>query len=687
MYYELDKKEISPRGKIVRDVIHGDIFIPDKYLQVIDTPEFQRLRRIKQLSVADSIFPSAGHTRFSHCIGTFYVMGLIIDHFESSFNEMDIRINEEDKETALLAALLHDIGHGPFSHAFENVLTEKKNNITHEEWTIKIIKDKNTDVNKAIKKHFSTRMPDKVAELICKHQEIHKEEKSFELQEINLFSILSSLISSQLDADRLDYLLRDSRHTGVKFGKIDIFRIISSLQITVYDNKYYVCIPEKFLPDIEAYIHARYQMQKVVYYHDFKIQMEQLIGIILRRALKLFEENNLEFCPTTIKNLFSDSNLTVRDYIRLDDSSFICAFQEWSLCNDPILSELCRSFLDRNKASKIYSQEKSNPILNRIKKEISELFRCYRYDIGNLEKEDFWIEKSKDYSAYKKNKENIWILRDNGLIEDLSKTSKIICDAPEKLIIWQDEQKVVFINYNVLKAIPIDNINCLIDDLRNLLANYDTRKNIEIEKKYNAHTAEVFEEVQSYLSKQKAYKTKAETEMEQTDYYYDTDRGELRSHNATLRIRQKGDSFELTIKLPILDKTQEDDQNQRFEFNKKILINNLEGEDDFIYEHLEFLDKNSDLKCCLTIRNLRTPIYLTNTKNNNIYFEMVFDRVVYENLRGKQKNDFQIEVELKSDYPHRVNLKRLTDDLEKNIEGLTSSKTSKFLRGLQLLSE
>lgn len=110
-----------PKGKIIRDAVHGDIFVEDKFLKIIDTPEFQRMRRIKQLSVANIVFPSADHTRFSHSLGCFYVMKQIIAHFDSIFGKMGIEVSKQDKDIALLAALLHDIGHGPFSHAFEDI--------------------------------------------------------------------------------------------------------------------------------------------------------------------------------------------------------------------------------------------------------------------------------------------------------------------------------------------------------------------------------------------------------------------------------------------------------------------------------------------------------------------------------------------------------------------------------------
>lgn len=128
-----------PKGKIIRDAVHGDIFVEDKFLKIIDTPEFQRMRRIKQLSVANIVFPSADHTRFSHSLGCFYVMKQIIAHFDSIFGKMGIEVSKQDKDIALLAALLHDIGHGPFSHAFEDIHPKGAAQVSHETWTSRII--------------------------------------------------------------------------------------------------------------------------------------------------------------------------------------------------------------------------------------------------------------------------------------------------------------------------------------------------------------------------------------------------------------------------------------------------------------------------------------------------------------------------------------------------------------------
>lgn len=678
---EIIYRKFESRGKVIRDCIHGDIFVNEKFVKVIDSPEFQRLRRIRQLSVADTVFPSANHTRFSHSLGTYHIMSLMIKHFEKYFFDINILIKENEKDIALLAALLHDIGHGPFSHAFENIFQENNKNINHEDWTVKIITDREGFLHKIINAEFGEGTAKKVAELISKQKGI-KEIDSFEIEHIDLFSVLSSLVSSQLDADRLDYLLRDSFFSGVPIGKIDVSRIIASLQITVHNNKYFVCVNEKYLPDIETYILSRYQMQKVIYFHDFKIQMEQVIKRIFNRAYYLYENKNLNQCLPSIEKLFSDKKLSVEDYINLDDSVFICAFHQWSLSEEPTLGELCKSFLFRNKSSKINALNNRDDVLEKFMQDICNVFRNYKYEIKNLENEDFWIRSRTDFSAYKLKKENIWIQKSNGLIVDLIQASNIINDPKDSEKIWEDNRNVLFINYNLIRKLQIDRIEELIKDIKIIVSNYDIRKTIEIEKKYILDNEELFEEILKCLKEQKKYKIDKLEEKEQVDYYYDTFNNDLLNNKSTLRIRQKNGENEITIKKPI-DCSNDGGQNLRFEFQKQINTNNIQDHKDFISEHFAFLDENTKFNLKLIIDNQRTPIKIS---FKDILFEMVFDKVIYKNNDDKKAQEYQVEIELKSEYRHRVNLKLLTDILEKRVKGLTSCKSPKYIRGLELLS-
>ena len=178
-----------PKGKIIRDAVHGDIFVEDKFLKIIDTPEFQRMRRIKQLSVANIVFPSADHTRFSHSLGCFYVMKQIIAHFDSIFGKMGIEVSKQDKDIALLAALLHDIGHGPFSHAFEDIHPKGAAQVSHETWTSRIITCHSGTIYKQIEETFGKGTAEKVSELIEKQRRVKSSEENYIIEKIDIGGI------------------------------------------------------------------------------------------------------------------------------------------------------------------------------------------------------------------------------------------------------------------------------------------------------------------------------------------------------------------------------------------------------------------------------------------------------------------------------------------------------------------
>ncbi|CAH2213286.1 HD domain-containing protein [Tepidibacter aestuarii] len=426
-------------GKVIRDCIHGDIFLSDNFLKIIDTPEFQRLRRIRQLAIVNLLFPCAEHTRFSHCLGTFHIMRRIIEHFEKEFENINMSIDSRDKEVALAAALLHDIGHGPFSHTFEEIYSNKSMN--HEMWTIRIITDKSTTLNKVLVENFDEDFPEDVARLIDKsaYKQNYSDEK------IDLNFILSSLVSSQIDADRMDYIMRDSVHTGVSYGKIDISRIIKSMTIKKNENKYFLCIYEKYLPDIESYLLSRYQMHKGIYNHSFKCEMEGVIKKIFFRMKELFKFGKLNeyMIPNGIIPILTDREYTLEEYISTDDYTLLYLFSELRRSEDLVLSKLCKCVIDRNKFEQIDNNENIEPYKSKLIHELQEI----GYEVKDLKKEYFWLEVSKNYSAYETNKDNILVYSNKGKIKDLAEVSNII--SPSVC----GRKTDIFINYDILKNI------------------------------------------------------------------------------------------------------------------------------------------------------------------------------------------------------------------------------------------
>ncbi len=426
-------------GKVIRDCIHGDIFFNNKFLKIIDTPEFQRLRRIRQLAIVNLLFPCAEHTRFSHSLGTFHIMGMIIEHFEKEFKNINMSIDGRDKEVALVAALLHDIGHGPFSHTFEEICSHKGMN--HEMWTIKIITDESTELNKVLVGNFDQDFPKDVASLINKSSY----KQNYCDKEIDLSFILSSLVSSQIDADRMDYIMRDSVHTGVSYGKIDISRIIKSMTIKNNKDKYFLCVYEKYLPDIESYLLSRYQMHKGVYNHSFKCEMEGVVKKIFFRMKELFKCNDLNkyMIPKGIIPILTDREYTLEEYISIDDSTLLYLFSELRNSDDLILSKLCKCVIDRDKFEQLDNTEDMDIYKSKLIDDLKKI----GYEVNDLDKEYFWLEVSKNYKAYEINKDNIFVYDNKGNMKDLSEVSNIISQSV------CEEKTDTFINKDILNTL------------------------------------------------------------------------------------------------------------------------------------------------------------------------------------------------------------------------------------------
>jgi len=287
----------------IRDPVHGYIHITDVEKEIIDTPIFQRLRRIRQLAGANLTYPSAQHTRFEHSLGTMYLAGLTSTSLISK-----TQITDEDVQELRLSALLHDIGHGPFSHLFEEALTEKRN-LTHEDITQRIIKE--TEIKDLIEKYgFNSR---DISEL------------SLGLS-LKRAKFMNEIVAGGLSVDIMDYLLRDSYFTGVEYGKVDVHRLIDSFEI--FDGK--LAIDQAALYAFEAFNIARYEMFKAVYFHrtvratqamlirsitlaDDKLKLTDISN--LKRFLQLTDEVTLEklidLDPSGNKELYQAKQLAI----------------------------------------------------------------------------------------------------------------------------------------------------------------------------------------------------------------------------------------------------------------------------------------------------------------------------------------------------------------------------------------
>lgn len=654
------KKEL---GKIIRDSVHGDIFIENKYMKVINTREFQRLRRIKQLSIGNLVFPSAEHTRFSHSIGTFYLMEKIINHITNQLKNINIKIQSEDRELALLVALLHDIGHGPFSHAFE-CISDKH----HEEWTCDIILGE-TEINKVLKDEFGDKYPEKIVGFLRE-----KDCRQSKSEDIDLFFVIKSLISSQLDADRMDYLVRDSQTTGVVFGDIDLSRIINSIRITEYNDEIYVCIQEKNKLDIKSYLLARDNMHSAVYFHATKCELERIIELIFIRCKELKEkDNNFEkFIPRHILPIIND-DINLEQYLYLDDSVIITFFKELLDTDDFILKMLCYAILERKKFSNIEILDNSKENIEDFINKLNNIISTYNKDYNNKDQKYFFIKKTINHKPYKKDKENIYVLCNNGTIKDISET----IDGLE----YETNKTYTLINIDILMNIIEENERDKFKtEFENLLNNFKNRSHIEIERKFILNDIK-FEEIINYFKKNKM-EIVDEYENYQFDKYYD-DNEILNDANISFRVREKSNEKYITIKMP----TNNSNKTERFEYEERI-----DGVDDTIIDGFEKKYISEDLysqikklDVVIQIKNSRKTV---NIKKGEVEYEVSYDNIIYCDKYGKEiRRENELEIELKSNYYHRVHLKLLGDDLSKNYKGLKENKYSKYQRGIRYMKE
>jgi len=305
--------------KVFKDPVHHSIYVQDLTVwKLINTPEFQRLRRIRQLGTSYLTFHGAEHSRFSHSLGVYEITRKVISQFErNGYGDWP----QEEKLLSLCASLLHDVGHGPFSHSLEQIF-----GTDHEEWTCNVVLG-DTEINRVLRE-VDPEFPNKVAAVIRK-----KYEKP----------IVVSLVSSQLDADRMDYLLRDAYFTGVNYGTFDLDRILRMLR--PFQGK--IVVKDSGMHAVEDYLMSRYQMYWQVYFHPVTRSSEILLRQIFRRASELLSSGyEFSFMLAPIRSLLSGS-VTLEQYMKLDEAMVQTAFGQWSEERDELLSDLCRRFLNR----------------------------------------------------------------------------------------------------------------------------------------------------------------------------------------------------------------------------------------------------------------------------------------------------------------------------------------------------
>jgi uncharacterized protein len=382
------------KKKIINDPVYGFITIPtDLVYDLIEHPYFQRLRYIKQLGMTHLVYPGALHTRFHHALGAMHLMKLAIDTLKSKGNE----ITAEEEEAVAIAILLHDIGHGPFSHALEHTIVE---GISHEDISM-LLMDK-------LNKQFNGKLD----------------------MAISIFNgtytkgFLHEMVSSQLDMDRLDYLNRDSFFTGVSEGVISSERILKMLNV----KDGHIVVEEKGIYSIEKFLVARRLMYWQVYFHKTVIAAEQLLVKILTRSRELaLNGHDLFATPalnhflkkTISRDVFINEDHHIETFTALDDTDIISAVKVWALNDDFVLAKLCKDFISR----KLYHVDITNELPDdTILSQLSEK-AIKKYGIQENDAKYFVFKDIILNNAYTAGDGFIRILMKNGSIKDITAAS------------------------------------------------------------------------------------------------------------------------------------------------------------------------------------------------------------------------------------------------------------------------
>jgi HD superfamily phosphohydrolase len=307
---------MAGHDRVVRDNVHRDIVLDDDISRLVDTRTFQRLRDVKQLATCHYVFPTATHTRFVHSLGAQHLAGVLLEHLEKVNPG---QITPEDARLVRYAALLHDIGHPPFSHALENDRVFA-NYHHHEKWGQMILEDPDNDLRQVLielvgedglKRLFS------ILDGTCE------------------FPVLHDIVSSQLDVDRLDYLMRDQINTGAKIGTFDVFRIFRALRI---GEDGHLTVTSSGVAEVESYLMMRYHMYHNVYFHKLNALTTAYVIRALVRARELVLDGTLNV-SVRMHRMLTDENLSVRDYLALTDSLIQAELTAFVSHDDRLLSK------------------------------------------------------------------------------------------------------------------------------------------------------------------------------------------------------------------------------------------------------------------------------------------------------------------------------------------------------------
>jgi len=425
--------------KFIRDPIHDLIRFEDTpqdklLLDLINCKEFQRLRRIKQLGFSDMVFPGATHTRFAHSIGVMWNAKRLLNHISSLDGSL---VPEEHRLVVVVAALLHDLGHGPFSHAFEKITK-----IKHERKTVEIILRSDCEIHQTLFKHDRT-LPSRVASLFDEGDYLIDETS---LGDYQCPQYLRDVVSSQLDADRWDYLVRDSHHTGTEYGHFDVNWLVSHIYVDTSTSHDRLYLSRKAYQAVEGYVFARYHMYQSVYFHKATRASEVMLRLLFNRYKELLQQKDTDrkrrnvVCeaPHVVVQAFS-GEIQLTDYLSLDDHAITQFLKAASNAKDKTLRYLALGLLNRQLYKCVDASDAGQSSVGEFTAAVS----------ANLPKISSISPVQNDcilpndepsdtpYRIYDPDSENpatqIYVQRETGDIVELSQSSKLVGSLKEKI--------------------------------------------------------------------------------------------------------------------------------------------------------------------------------------------------------------------------------------------------------------
>ena len=347
----------GPPDRVIRDEVHRDVLVPAAHASILDTREFQRLRYIKQLATCEFVFPSATHNRFAHSLGAYHLAGRLLGALDEAHPG---RIDSDDVELVQLAALLHDIGHPPFSHLLETpeVFATFRH---HESWGREMLTSDATEVGVAVRKVLGAARFDRLLALLD-GKEDH--------EGVPIPKVLKEIVSSQLDVDRMDYLLRDQANTGAQIGGFDIDRVMRALRIAPEGGLH---VKSWGLPAIEAYLVTRYHMYLQVYFHKVNMLTQTYLIRMLSRARTLAQQGELALSQA-LTSMLLDTELDASTYASLHDAHVLVELPAWAEHGDVALAADANRLLSRRDYHKsLRIRDLTRDDVDTVKEELSTL--------------------------------------------------------------------------------------------------------------------------------------------------------------------------------------------------------------------------------------------------------------------------------------------------------------------------